>query len=64
MFQPLEIMRYLEKNNVHLDDIERKMKQDKLNEILQNHHYRISQGSDGRWRTYVNDETKKQAAGK
>ena len=39
-------------DNINLDDVEKTMK------ILQQHNYNVWEASDGRWKTYVDDDTK------
>lgn len=49
----------IESGKIDLDDVERDMKQQQKEELLREHLYTIYQTTDGRWRTYVRDDTKK-----
>ena len=49
----------IESNTINLDNVQQAMINAKKEEILSKHKYKIFQGSDGRWKTTVPDETKK-----
>lgn len=49
----------IESNTINLDNVQQAMINAKKEEILSKHKYKIFQGSDGRWKTTVSDETKK-----
>ncbi|MGF6991568.1 integrase [Lachnospiraceae bacterium PM6-15] len=49
----------LECANMNVDDVRNKIQMTRRQNIIRSHPYTISQGSDGRWRTYVFDETRK-----
>ena len=54
-----DVLLYLEKNgSIDLSGVVAEMNKAKRKQILQEHPYAISQGKDGRWRTYVPDATK------
>ena len=54
--EAIEILQYLEESGkIDLGDAEENMKKAKLNIILKEHPFKIYQGADGRWHTYVND---------
>ena len=44
---------------INIDDVQNKMKEEQRNKILKKHKYAIFQGKDGRWRTTLPDDTKK-----
>lgn len=55
------VLQYLiQSGKIDLHNIQKDMEEEKRREILQQHKYSIYQGSDGRWRTTIPDETKKQ----
>lgn len=49
----------LESGIIDLDSVKAEMNKKRLKELIANHPYRIYQGNDGRWRTYIPDETNK-----
>ena len=50
-------MRYvLENNIIDLSYVQEKIEMTKRKELLEKHPYKISQGKDGKWRTYVPDK--------
>lgn len=54
------MLQYLqEKGIINLDDVREEMEQDKRRDILAKHKYSIFQDKDGRWKTTVDDSTKK-----
>ena len=54
------LLKYLEdKYNIALEDALNDIEKMKNNEIIAQHPYRISQGSNGRWYTYLQDDTRK-----
>ena len=57
---PQEILAFLsESGTIDLDGVEAKVKMKKIDSIVSNNHaHKIWQGKDGRWRTFVFDETK------
>lgn len=55
----IELLKYLvESGTIDVGSAEEDMKQSKLASALAMHPYKISQGKDGRWVTYLYDETK------
>lgn len=55
-----EILSYLiSSGTIDMDGVETQMKEARRKDLLDNHPNRVYQGSDGRWRTYVKDESKK-----
>ena len=55
-----EILNFLISNgSIDLDGVTTQMKQSRRQQILENHPYNIYQDKDGRWRTYIKDETNK-----
>ncbi len=57
-FTSEEVLSYLSENGmINMNDVSESMQEAKRNSILNKHPYRIFQGKDGRWRTYVKDET-------
>lgn len=60
-FSPEAILSYLEDNGtINMGNVEQEMKRKRRTQILEsNHPYTIYQGTDGRWRTYVRDPSKK-----
>jgi len=60
-FSPEETLAFLEKNGkINLRDVEDDMKKARKESILNKHPYKIYQGSDGRWRTHLPDDSKKE----
>ena len=60
-FTPEETLAFLENNGIiDLRDVEDNMRKARKEKILKEHPYKIYQGKDGRWRTYLPDETKKE----
>ena len=52
-----EILRYaLENNIIDLSYVQEKIEMAKREELLEKHPYKISQGKDGKWRTYIPDK--------
>ena len=62
---PQEILAFLsESGTIDLDGVEAKVKMKKIDSIVSNNHaHKIWQGKDGRWRTFVYDETKPKKRG-
>ena len=55
-----ELLRQAVGNDIiDLNDVQAKFEMKKKSEILEKHPYAISQGRDGKWRTYLVDYTKK-----
>lgn len=55
-----ELLRYvLERDNLSLDGVVSEMKKAERKRIIDNHPYKIFQCKDGRWRTCVKDDSKK-----
>ena len=55
-----EILSFMTSNGmIDLDGVAASMKKTEEERILNEHPYKITCGKDGRWRTYVKDETKK-----
>lgn len=53
---PEKILKYMQDNDmVDIEDVLNKIETMKNQEILNQHHYAISQGSNGRWYTYLPD---------
>lgn len=53
-----EVLSYLSQNGmINMSDVSELMYEARRNELLNKHPYRIYQGKDGRWRTYVRDES-------
>lgn len=53
-------MRYAVENGIiNLEHVQEEIKMKEREEILKEHQYKIWQGKDNKWRTYVEDETKK-----
>ena len=44
---------------INMDDMRNNMKQEERNKILNQHKYKIFQDKDGRWKTTLPDNTKK-----
>lgn len=60
-FSPEETLAFLEKNGkINLRDVEDDMRKARKESILKKHPYKIYQGSDGRWRTHLPDDSKKE----
>ena len=58
---PEETLDYLQRNGmIDVDDVREKIVDKERTQILSKHPYAISQGKDGRWRTWVPDKTKKE----
>lgn len=54
------MLKYLQENDiVDMSQVRNVIEMKKREELLKQHHGKITQGSDGKWRTYVKDETKK-----
>ena len=59
MFTPEETLAFLENNGIiDLRDVEDNMRKARKEKILKEHPYKIYQGKDGRWRTYLPDDSK------
>lgn len=43
---------------IDMDGVKERMKQNKIKSVIETHPYKIYQGTDGRWYTYVPDDTK------
>lgn len=57
---PQDILLFLQQDsNIDLADVAHAMTKKEEERILKEHRYKITQGKDGRWRTYVPDEKKK-----
>lgn len=53
------MLKYLQENDiVDMSQVRNVIEMKKREELLKQHHGKITQGSDGKWRTYVKDETK------
>lgn len=60
-FTPDEILSYISQNGtIDLRDVEEDMRKSRKEKILEKHPYSIYQGSDGRWRSHLPDERKKE----
>ncbi|MCI7685441.1 MAG: hypothetical protein MSS24_01750 [Clostridiales bacterium] len=60
-FTPDEILSYISQNGtIDLRDVEEDMRKSRKEKILEKHPYSIYQGSDGRWRSHLPDESKKE----
>lgn len=60
-FSSQEILSYLSQNGtIDLRDVEHDMRRSRKEKILKKHPYTIYQGTDGRWRTHLPDESKKE----
>ena len=60
-FSPEEMLAFLTANGkIDLRDVEDDMRKARKEQILKQHPYKIYQGSDGRWRTHIPDESKKE----
>ena len=58
-FSPEETLAFLEINGIiDLRDVENDMRKARKEKVLQEHPYKIYQGNDGRWRTYMPDDSK------
>lgn len=54
------MLKYLQENDiVDISQVRNAIEMKKREELLKQHKRKITQGSDGKWRTYVEDETKK-----
>lgn len=54
-----EILRFIINNGmIDLDDVQNSMNAMKSQELLKQHKYKVWQGKDGKWRTYLPDEQK------
>lgn len=59
-FKAEEILKYLEDSGkVDLSDVQDAIEMKERQEVLKRHPYKITQGKDGYWRTYLKDDTKK-----
>lgn len=55
-----ELLLFVVQNgSIDLDGVEKEMRKTRKERILADHPYELYQGSDGRWRTYVKDNQKK-----
>ena len=60
LFSSEDVLSFLsEHGNINLDDVATQMQESRRNELLKKHKSSIFKSKDGRWRTYVKDETKK-----
>ena len=58
-FSAEDILVYLVQNGkIDLDSAEEDMKKSQMDKVLEQHPYKIYQGSDGKWYTYLTDESK------
>lgn len=58
--EKLELFNFmLEDGIISIDDVRQNMRKKQLEKIVYLHPYDIWQGKDGRWRTYIEDSTKK-----
>ena len=58
-FSAEELLSYLlERDNLNAGDVQEIMAQKRKEQLLKNHTHKIWQGSDGRWRTFIPDDTK------
>lgn len=56
----LEILKIAVLNGtVKIDDVQRELEMKERTEILEKHQYKITQGKDGKWRTYLPDSSRK-----
>ena len=56
-----EILSYISQNgNIDLRDVENDMRKSRKEKILEKHPYTIYQGKDGRWRSHLPDDSKKE----
>ena len=54
-----DILKYLADNNiVDMEAVKAKIEMKNRQELLEQHPYKISQGKDGKWRTYLPDKAK------
>lgn len=54
-----ELLQYIRNNSIiNLADVQKKIEMKKRNDLLAMHEYKIYQGSDGKWYTYLPDEDK------
>ena len=60
-YSPEEILGFLSRSGqINFDDVEKAMKNSKLEQILhEKHPYKIYQSKDGRWNTYIKDPKKR-----
>lgn len=59
-FSAEDILSYLMQNGkIDLDGTEEDMKKSQMDKILDQHPYKIYQGSNGKWYTYISDDSKK-----
>ena len=59
LFTSDEMLSYLSENGIiNMNDVSEMMQDSRRISLLNKHPYRIYQGKDGRWRTYVKDESK------
>ena len=55
-----DILQFILSNGmINLEDVQENMRQKEKERILSKHKYSIFQANDGRWKTTVDDETKK-----
>lgn len=60
MIDTQELLRLAVSNDIiDLNDVQAKLEMKKRAEILEQHPYAITQGKDGKWRTYIHDCSKK-----
>ena len=60
IFNETEILQYISEAGIlDIDDVQNQMTKKRRKEILKQHPYEIWQGKDSRFRTYIEDSTKK-----
>ena len=59
-YSPEEILGFLSRSGqINFNDVEKAMREANIDKMLREQHpYKIYQGSDGRWNTYIKDKTK------
>ena len=59
LFSDIEVLNYMKENGIiNLDDVQNKMNKQQKQLMLEQHPYSIWQGKNGRWYTYLSDDTK------
>ena len=57
--EAINLLRYIQENDIiDMSYIQAQMELERRNELLNKHPYKIWEGSDGKWRTYLPDEAK------
>ena len=57
-FSPEEMLSYLQENGkIDLGDVSNEMQNTRRKQLLAKHNYKIYRGKDGRWRTYIKDDS-------